>query len=111
MDLTNSVHYEKFSSVGWGLRVRKHTNPMGINVKNFIEKLWIDSQESHLKLTPQQVQQQIRAKRDQNGQKIFQTHEYPTLNQIKYRWRKIAQEHGITPKYELMAELMENNVE
>ena len=81
------------------------------NVKNFIEKLWLDSQESHLKLTAQKIQQQIRTKLDQNGEKVFQTHEYPTLSQIEYRLRKIAQKHGLTPKHELMSELMEINTE
>ena len=91
VDLTKSAHYENFSSVGWGQRTLKHTNPMTDNVKNFIEKLWLDSQESHLELTAQQIQQHIRTKRDQNGEKVFQTHKYPTLSQIKYRSRKIAQ--------------------
>ena len=111
IDLTKSAHYENFSSVGWGLRTRKHTKSTTDNVKNFIEKLWLDSQESHSKLTVQQIQQQIRTKRDQNGEKVFQTHEYPTLSQIKYRSRKIAQKHGVTPKHELMSELMEINTE
>ena len=91
IDFTKSAHYENFSLVGWDLWIRKHTNPMTDNVKSFIEKLWLDSQESYSKLTGQQIQQQIRTKRDQNGEKVFQTHEYPTLNQIKYRSRKIAQ--------------------
>ncbi|CAF2059693.1 unnamed protein product [Rotaria magnacalcarata] len=111
IDLTKSVHYEKFSSVGWGLRSRKHRNPMSENVKNFMEKLWIDSRKSHSKLTPQQIQQQIRTKRDDNGEKLFQTNEYPTLSQIKYRSRKIAQKHDVTPKQELIAEIMEMNTE
>ena len=64
VDLTKSVHYENFSLVGWYLRTCKHTNPMTDNVKNFIEKLWLDSQESHSKLTALQIQQQIRTKRD-----------------------------------------------
>ena len=62
VDLTKSTHYERFSSAGWGVRTRKHTEPMSENVKNFIEKLWLDSQKSHSKLTPQQIQQQIRIK-------------------------------------------------
>jgi hypothetical protein len=109
VDLTTSGHYERFSSVGWALRTRKHTNPMSDNVKNFIEKLWLDSQQSRSRLTVQQMQQQIRTKRDPNGEKLFQTHEYPTLNQIKYRSRKIAQKHGVTPKVQLLAEIMELN--
>ena len=85
VDLTKPAHYENFSSIGWSLRTRKHTNPMTDNMKNFIEKLWLDSQESHSKLTAQQIQQQIRTKQDQNGEKVFQTHKYPALSRINYR--------------------------
>ena len=109
VDLTKSTHCENISSVGWDLRTRKHADAMTDNVENFIEKLWLDSQESHSKLTAQQIQQQIRTKRDQDGEKVFQTHKYPTLSQIKYRSRKIAQKHGVTPKHELMSEPMEIN--
>ena len=49
-------------------------------VKNFIGKLCFDSQETRWKLIPQKVQQQIRTKRDANGNKLFQTYDYPTLN-------------------------------
>ena len=111
VDLTKSVQYERFASAGWGLRLRKHTNPMSEKVKNHMEKLWLDSQKSHSKLTPQQIQQQIRTKRDENGEKLFQTNEYPTLSQIKYRSRKIAQKHGVTSKNELIAELIEMHTE
>ena len=112
VDLQTSAHYQKFSSIGWGLRTRKHTNPMSDNVKNFIEKVWLDSQESRSKFTVQEIQQQIRTKRCQNAEKIFQTQEYPTLSQIiKYRLRKIAQKYGVTPKHELMSQLMEINTE
>ena len=82
IDLTKSEHYEKFSSLGWGLRTRKHTNPMSEKVKDYIEKLWLDSQDSRAKLNIQQIQQQIRWKRDGKGEKLFQPEEYPTLNQI-----------------------------
>lgn len=110
-DLTKSAHYEKFSSAGWGLRIRQHTNPMSENVKNFIEKLWLDSRKSHSKITPQQIQQEIRTKRNDNGKKLFQTNEYPTLSQIKYRSRKIAQKHGVTSKNDLIVELVEMNTQ
>ena len=111
VDLTKSTHYERFSSAGWGLRTRKHTNPMSEKVKNFIEKLWLNSQKSHSKFTPQQIQQQIRTKRDDNGEKLSQTNEYPTLSRIKYQSRKIAQTHGVTSKNELITELIEMNSE
>ena len=97
--------------LGGGLRTRKHTNPMSENANSFIEKLWLDSRKLHLKLTPQQIQQQIRAKRDDNGEKFFQTNEYPTLSQVKYRSRKIAQKYEVTCKNELIAELIKMNTE
>ncbi len=53
---------------------------MGDKVKTFIQKLSLDSQEAHSKFTVQQIQQHMRPKRDTNGGKLFQTHEYPTLN-------------------------------
>ena len=111
MLISQSTHYERRSSAGWGLRARKHTNPMSENVRNFIEKLWLDARKLHSKLTPQQIQQQIRTKRDENREKLFQTNEYPTLSQIKYRSRKIAQKHGVTSKNELITELIETNIE
>ena len=111
VDLTKSTHYERFLSAGWGLRTSKHTKPMSENVKNFIEKLWLHSQKSHSKLTSQKIQQQIRLKCDDNEEKLFQTNEYPTLNQIRYRSRKTAQKHGATSKNELITELIEMNTE
>ena len=71
--------------LGGGLRPRKHTNPISENVKNFIEKLLaVIARKSRSKLTPQQIQRQIRTKWNDNGEKPFQTNEYPTLrlNQI-----------------------------
>ena len=62
VELLNSNNYQKFAVMGWGLRTRKHSNRMSDKVKNFIEKLWLDSQEAHSKLTPEEVQQQIRTK-------------------------------------------------
>ena len=39
VDLTKSAHYDRFLSVGWGLRTRKYTNPISENVKSSIERL------------------------------------------------------------------------
>ena len=89
----------------------KHTNPMTDQIKNFIEKLWLNSQEKRSKLTPQQIQQQVRMTRDANRDKLFQTYDYPTLNQVMYRCRKICQKYGVTVKEELIAEPLETNVE
>ena len=111
IDFSRSACYKSFASAGWALRTRKHTNPMTDQVKNFIEKFWLNSQETRSKLTPQQIQQQIRTIRDANGDKHFQTCDYPTLNQIKYRCRKICQKYGVTAKEELIAELLPSNLE
>ena len=111
IDFSKSACYKSFASAGWALRIRKHTNPMTDQGKNFIEKFWLNSQETRSKLTLQQIQQQIRTTRDANGEKLFQTFDYPTLNQIKYRCRKICQKYGVTAKEELIAELLHSNLE
>ena len=84
---------------------------MSDKIKNFIEKLWLDSQEAHSRLRPEEVQQKICTKRNTNGEKMFQIDEYSTLNQIKYQIRKIGSKFGITEKQKLITELMENDLE
>jgi hypothetical protein len=110
-DLSQSAHYKSFSSSGWALRVRKLSNPMGEPVKNFIEQMWLDSLKTSSRITAEKVQEQIRTKRDNNGTKLFQTHEYPTVNQIKYRFRKLNEKHGVSAKQQLIAELIDENIE
>ena len=61
-ELFNCINYQKFSIIGWGLPTRKHSNPMSDKIKNFIEKLWLDPQEAHSRLRPEEVQRQIRTK-------------------------------------------------
>ena len=63
------------------------------------------------KLTSQKIQQQKHMKRNANGDKLFQTYDYPTLNQIKCRCRKICPKYDITAKEELIAKLLDSNVE
>jgi hypothetical protein len=111
IDLTKSDYYERFSSAGWALRTRKHTNPVSAKVENFIENLWLNSQETQSKLTPEQIQQQIRTNRDANGDKLFQLPECPTLGQIKYRCRKMKKKHGINTQQELINELTQMNTQ
>ena len=54
----------------------------------------------------------MRSKRDKNtGDKLFQPHEYPTINQIKYRFRKLGAKYEITNKQQLIDELIEENKE
>jgi hypothetical protein len=110
--MSASAHYEHFSSPGWALRTRKHNTSMSEKTKTFIEDMWLNSQKSGSKLTPEQVQQQIRSQRDNsNGTKLFQPHEYATKNQIKFRFRKLGTKYGVTAKEELIAELIKENAE
>ena len=111
VDFSKSACYKSFASAGWALRTRKHTNPMTDQVKNFMEKFWLNSQETRSKLTPHQIQQQIRTTRGANEDKLFQTCDYPTLNQIKYRCWKICQKYDVTAKEKLIAELLHSNLE
>ena len=54
----------------------------------------------------------MRYQRDgSNGKKLFQPHEYANINQIKYRFRKLATKYEVTAKQELIDELMEENTD
>ena len=110
LDTTNSVHYHYFASLGWSLRTRTHKNPMCEKTKKFVEDIWVDSQKTQSKLTSEAVQQQIRS-RDNNNKKLFEPHQYVTINQIKYRFRKLAANYEVIEKEELISQLMEDNTE
>ena len=112
-NVTNgSEHYQYFSSVGWALRTRKHNNNMSDKTKNFIKGMWLHSQNTGSKLTPEQVRQQMRTQRgNSSGHKIFQPHEYATVNQIKYRFHKLGKEYEVTNKQLLIVELIQENKE
>ena len=85
---------------------------MSEKAKTFIEDMWVESQKKCSKITPELVQQQMRSQRDgSNGKKLFQPHEYATINQIKYRFRKLAAKYEVTAKQELIDELMEENTD
>ena len=112
IDISNSVYYHHFTTLGWALQTCKHTNPMSEKTKKFIEDMWVESHKTRSKLTPESVQQQMRSQRDTtNDTKLFQTHEYATINQIKYQFRKLAVKYEVTAKEELIAELMEENTD
>ena len=54
----------------------------------------------------------MRSQRDgSNDKKLFQPHEYATINQIKYRFRKLAAKYEVTAKQELIDELMKENTD
>ena len=80
---------------------------MSEKVKDYTKKLWLDTQGSRAKLNVQQVQQQIRSKRREKREKLFQPEEYPTLHQIEYRTRKVSQEYGITAQQQHIADIVE----
>ncbi|CAF3375308.1 unnamed protein product, partial [Rotaria socialis] len=46
--ISQSVHYKKFSSLGWALRTRKHINTMNDKTKKFIQDMWLHSQKNWL---------------------------------------------------------------
>ncbi|CAF3729679.1 unnamed protein product [Rotaria socialis] len=111
-DVSNSVHAQHISSAGRTLLTRKHNNTMSEKTINFIEDISLNSHKNGSKLTPDQVQHQIRTQRDHRKvQKLFRSQEYPTINQIKYHFRILGLKHGVTAKQELIAELFEQNAE
>ena len=87
-DVSSSFHYRFVSACGCGLRTRRPGKPMSEKVKNFIEQLWLDTIRNDSSITPENIQQQMRTKRDSNGSKFFQMNGYPTKNQINYQFRK-----------------------
>ena len=112
IDMSNSVYYHHFTTLGWALRTRKHTNPMNEKTKTFIEDMWVEPQKIRSKLTPELMQQKICSQRDNaNDKKLFQPQEYATINQIKYQFRKLAAKYEVTAKEELIAEFMEENTD
>ncbi|CAF3815144.1 unnamed protein product, partial [Rotaria magnacalcarata] len=71
-DMSNSIHAEHFSSAGRALRTRKHNNTMSEKTINCIQDIWLNSLKTGSKLTPDQVQHQIRTQRDdRSGQTLF----------------------------------------
>lgn len=54
------------------------------------------------------IQREIRMFRTSSGEKMFKPDEYLTMNQIKYQFRKLGKKHGITPKQQLIDELLES---
>ncbi|CAF4127945.1 unnamed protein product [Adineta steineri] len=110
-DLTTSLHNEFFSHCGWGLRTRKLSKPMSDNVKHFLEGIWLDSIKTNSRIIPENIQQQIRMKRDQAGKKHFQINEYPSKNQIQYHCRKLSAKYAVGAKQQLIDELIDENIE
>jgi len=84
---------------------------MSERVKNFLEEMWHESIKKNTRMTPENLLELIRKKRDNNGDKFFQPDEYPTKNQIKYRLRKINEKFGVTAKQQLIQEIIDDNTE
>lgn len=53
------------------------SKPMTEKVKKITERVWFDSVRNSFRIAPESIQQQIRARRDSNRTKFFQTNEYP----------------------------------
>ena len=83
---------------------------MAEKVKIFIENLWQESFSTNTRITPEYVLEKIRGQRGNDGAKHFTTDEYPTKNQINYRFRKLNEKYGITAKQQLITEIMDNNL-
>ena len=75
---------------------------MAEKVKNFIDEIWHDSSKTSTRITPENILEHIRVRSDHGGMKFIQTNEYPTKNQIKYRFRKLNQEYDVTAKQQLL---------
>ncbi|CAF1459131.1 unnamed protein product [Adineta ricciae] len=105
-DLSRSHCYEFLSICGWALRTRKLSNPMTQKVKDFLEEIWLDLIKTNSRIIPENIQQKIRAKRDQHGKKFFSTNENPSRNQINYQCRKFSQKYGITSKQRIIDEIV-----
>ena len=85
---------------------------MSDKTKNFIKDMWLHSQNTGSKLTPEKVHQEIPTQRDNSsGHKIFQPHECATVNQIRYRFRKLGKECEVPNKQQLIAEVIQENKE
>ena len=80
-------------------------------MKNFLEQLRHDSIKTNIRITPENIQELIRRKKDNNGIKFFQTHEYPTENQIKYCLPELNDKYGATIQQQLIAEIIDDNVQ
>ena len=61
--------------------------------------MWVESQKTRPKLTPELVPQEMRSRRhNANDMKLFKSHKYSITNQIKYQFRKSAVEYEVTAK-------------
>ena len=110
-DISVSFHKQLFSTCGWALRTRKLRKAMSKKVKNFIQQVWLDSTKTNSRIIPENIQQQIRTKRDQNAQKFFQIDEYSTKNQIKCQFRKLNQKYDVIMKLQLIVEIIDENID
>ena len=74
--------------------------------------MWLYTQNTGSKLTPEQLQQELRTQRNNSsGHKTSQPNEYAIINRIKYRFRKLGKEYEVTNKQQLIAELIQENKE
>lgn len=110
-DISTSFHYQFFSVCGWALRTRKVPKLLSERVKSYIEELWRESINTHSRITPEGTLEKMRKKLDINGKKFFEKQEYPSKNQIQYQFRKLNQEHNVSLKQQLIAEIIDDNLD
>ena len=83
LNMSDFIYHQDFTSVGWTLRTRKHTNRMSEKVKQFIENVWVESQITRSKITPELVQQQMHSLRNNgNDKKLFQPSNSTSMRQF-----------------------------
>ena len=77
-----------------------------------MKKKWIESQENKSKVSAEIIQSEIRTLRSNTGVKVFDTQEYPTLNQVKYQCRKLMKKYQIhtQQQQQLIDELVEDHL-
>ena len=110
INLAQSSNYKYFTSPGWVLRKRKHNNSMTKKVKDYIEKRWLESQHNKSKVSAEIIQSEIRTVRSNTGIKLFDTQEYPTLNQVKYQYRKLMKKYEVYTQEQLIEEMVEHQI-
>ena len=88
---------------------KENNNPMAKKVKNYIENRWLESQDNKSKVSAEIIQSEIRTIRSNTGIKLFDTQEYPTLNQVTYQRRKLMKKYEVSTQEQLIEEMIEHN--
>ena len=79
-------------------------------VKDYIEKRWLESQDNKSKVPAEIIHSEIRTIRSNTGIKLVDTQEYPTLNQVKYQYRKLMKKYEVYTQEQLIEEMVEHHL-